>query len=116
MTGADGGPSTQARAHDVRPAALLCRPVSAFHVVPAALDAPARADARAAEMFSGAADALRRHSVDTGRGDSGDAVALVVRTLAAEADVLADAANADADALRGAAGGYLLTDRRAIGR
>lgn len=88
--------------------------MTAFLVVPERLRAPVLGSAVAAELLSGAARALRRHDVDTGRADSGDAVALLVRALTAEADVLAHEAEGDVQALRAAAGVYVATDRRAM--
>lgn len=88
--------------------------MSMFRVEPASLDSPVQAHAVAAELFSGAAHALRRHAVDTGRADSGDAVSLLVRVLTAEADVLARIARADAATVRAAAGTYLRAERRAL--
>ena len=88
--------------------------MSTVRVVPASLQAPVQAAVIAAELLSGAAHALRRHAVDTGRADSADALWLLIRTLTAEAEVLARAAAADADAVRQAAGAYELVERRAM--
>jgi hypothetical protein len=88
--------------------------VSGLFVVPPALLAPARAAGVAAELLSGVARALRRHVVHTGRSDSGDAVAELVLSLAARADLLAQEAATDAEGVRAAAGVYTAAERRAM--
>jgi hypothetical protein len=100
--------------HAVRSFVLARRLMSAFRVVPVALETPAQAEAAAADLFSGVARALRRSAVDTGRADSSAEVSTLVRGLTAEADALADAAQADAAALRAAARAYLSVERRAM--
>ena len=90
--------------------------MSAFEVVPASLHWPARAASVAAEALSGVARSLRHQVVETGRVDSGEAVAQLLGTLAADADVLAQDASADADAVRTAASRYVSTDRMLMGR
>jgi hypothetical protein len=89
--------------------------VSAFRIVPAHLQAPVLASAVAGELLSAAAIAVRRHTVDTGRIDSGDALSMLLRALTAEAEALAHDAQGDADALRAAAGIYTATERRVMG-
>jgi len=88
--------------------------MSAFQVQPESLRERVLTAVVAGELLSGAARALRRHAVDTGRSDSGDAVGLLLRGLTDEADVLADSAASAARAVRAAAGVYTATERRAM--
>lgn len=86
--------------------------MSVLLVAPERLAEPVFAVEVAARQLTGAAQALRRHAVDTGRADSTDAVSMLVRALAAEADVLAHDADDDARALRAGVGLYLSTEQR----
>ena len=99
---------------DVPPVLLQRDPMSAFQVQPESLRERVLTAVVAGELLSGAARALRRHAVDTGRSDSGDAVGLLLRGLTDEADVLADSAASAARAVRAAAGVYTATERRAM--
>jgi hypothetical protein len=90
--------------------------VSGLQVVPQALHASAIAAKSAADLLSGVARALRRHAVDTGRSDSGEAVASLVRSLAARADLLAVEAATEGEAVQSAAVTYTTAERHAVER